>query len=35
MFPKIVAKNVGELGEDKHSREEEREGTVRNLEEWG
>jgi hypothetical protein len=35
MFPEIVAENVEKLGEDKHSREGEREGTVRNLEEWG
>ena len=35
MFPETVAENVGKLGEDKHSREREREGTARNLEEWG
>ena len=34
MLPETVAKNVGKLGENKHSKEGEREGTVRSLEGW-
>jgi hypothetical protein len=34
MLPETVAESVGKLGENKRSREGEREGTVRNLEEW-
>ena len=34
MLPETVVENVGKLGENKRSREGEREGTVRNLEEW-
>jgi hypothetical protein len=34
-IPEIIAENVGELGEDEHSREGEREGTVKSLRKWG
>ena len=34
ILPETVAENVGKLGKIRRSKEGEREGTVRNLEEW-